>query len=273
MTNYQFETPEPVDLYVAIKKGEVDINATDTTTTTITIDGQHADEVEVHQDGHVVSVVAPKSLGGLFGDSYLSVHVEVPRGSDAVTKTGSADVSLSGTFRNGSFNLGSGDLSADEFEGSLDVATGSGDVSVNRSQGDLRVKSGSGDVELGTADGNVVVSTGSGDISIRESHGKTVIKTGSGDLTMVESIGDVSMATGSGDVKIGAARRGKLSVKGASSDVEVSIPAGLPVWTNITTLSGSIESNLQGAGQPGEGQDYLELAVTTVSGAIILNEF
>jgi DUF4097 and DUF4098 domain-containing protein YvlB len=118
----------------------------------------------------------------------------------------------------------------------------------------------------------VVVSTGSGDVQIGASHAETVVKTGSGDLRVGEAHHDVSLATGSGDFVIDHVHRGRLSAKGASGDVRVGIPSGLPVWTDLTTLSGSIRSSLEGAGQPAEGQDHVELRAKTVSGDIVLTQ-
>jgi hypothetical protein len=80
------------------------------------------------------------------------------------------------------------------------------------------------------------------------------------------------MSTGSGDLHIGAAHRGRLTVKGASGDVRVGIPAGVPVWTDISTLSGSIHSDLRGAGEPAAGADHIELRAKTVSGDIVLSQ-
>ena len=44
--NRQFETPEPIELYVEIGKGKVEVRATSTTTTTLDVEGQYADEVD-----------------------------------------------------------------------------------------------------------------------------------------------------------------------------------------------------------------------------------
>ena len=44
------------------------------------------------------------------------------------------------------------------------------------------------------------------------------------------------------------------------------------MWTDLTTVSGTIHSNLEGAGQPEDGADYVELRAKTVSGDIILKQ-
>ena len=42
------------------------------------------------------------------------------------------------------------------------------------------------------------------------------------------------------------------------------------MWTDISTVSGAIRSNLEGAGEPAEGADHVELRAKTVSGDIVL---
>ena len=238
MSSYEFETYEPVDLYVELGKGEVEVTASDTTATTVEVEGRDSERVEVRQDGRQISVIGPKgNRGGFFGgEQSYTVTINLPVHSNAVLKTGSADVALDGTFGHG------------------------------------QVKSGSGDVDVAHAEGTLSVSTGSGDVEIGTTHGQAVVKTGSGDLEIGRAGDGVSMSTGSGDMKIGAATRGKFSAKGASGDVLIGVPAGVPVWTDVTTVSGTIHSDLRGAGQPEPGADYVELRAKTVSGDIDLRE-
>lgn len=274
MSTYEFETHEPVELYVELGKGEVEVTASDTTATTVEIEGRDSEQVEVRQDGRQVSVIGPKgNRGGFFGgEQAYTVTIDLPTHSNAVLKTGSADVTLDGTFGHGQVKSGSGDCRLDTFEGPLIVETGSGDVVLATAGSELRIKSGSGDVDVAHAEGTLAVSTGSGDVEIGTTNGQAVVKTGSGDLEIGRAGDGVSMSTGSGDMKIGAATRGKFSAKGASGDVLIGIPAGVPVWTDVATVSGSINSDLRGAGQPEPGADYVELRAKTVSGDIELRE-
>ena len=50
------------------------------------------------------------------------------------------------------------------------------------------------------------------------------------------------------------------------------MPAGVPVWTDVHTVTGTIHSTLEGAGQPEPGADHVELRTTTVSGDIDLTQ-
>lgn len=273
MTEYFFETHEPADLQVETGKGTVHVTCTDTTETRITVEGRDSDTVQVEQSGNRISVIAPRNRGGFFGgDSELFVTAVVPTASNVGTKTGSADVAVEGDAGAVAVKSGSGDVSIQTARGPVLVETGSGDIRVDHAQEALRVKSGSGDVKLGHGGGEIAVSTGSGDVEIGASHSVAVVKTGSGDLRVRESHADVSLATGSGDFVVDRALRGRLTAKGASGDILVGIPEGLPVWTDLTTVSGSIRSSIEGAGQPAEGQDHIELRAKTVSGDIVLNK-
>ncbi len=272
MTTHQFETHRPVDLYVENGSGSVIVNAEDTTATSIEITGKRADETIVQQDGDRISVIAPKGRAGFFGDNSLTMVITVPSDSASAAKTGSADVTADGTFRRAQIKSGSGEVTVDALSGAAQIETGSGDIRVETVGDALRIKSGSGDVRVTHADGAVSVSTGSGDVEIGTSNGPAVVKTGSGDLTVVESRDDVAMTTGSGDLVIRTAVRGRLTTKGASGDVHVGIPAGVPVWTDISTVSGQISSSLDGVGQPEEGADHVELRAKSVSGDVVLTQ-
>ncbi len=272
--NRQFETPEPIDLYVEIGKGKVEIRATASGSTTVDVEGRDADEVQVTFENNRLSIVAPKDGGNWFGgrDRELHVEVEMPPASDVAVKTGSADIEVEGQVNDCRIKTGSGDVTCDTFAGAGRVETGSGDVEISEAHDALQVKSGSGDISLGTCLGNLNISTGSGDVEVGTTNGKTVVKTGSGDLRVTSANADISLSTGSGDLRLETARRGRVSLKGASSDVEIGIPAGTPVWADINTVTGSIRSNIESVGAPQEGQEHVELQARTVSGDITLTE-
>jgi DUF4097 and DUF4098 domain-containing protein YvlB len=264
-----FQTPDPVRLYVELGSGHLRTVASDTDTAEVLISGPRAEEFAVTQSGKNLSIIAPH--GRLFGrgDSH-DVEVTVPIGSDLITKTGSADTATTGPLGVVALKTGSGDVEIDRAEGAVAIESGSGDVKGYQFAAEVRIKSGSGDIDLGEVNGKTGISTGSGDVVLGLVRGATVIKTGSGDLKVERSEGEVSLTTASGDLTIGTAPRGKVVAKNVSGDVRIGIPVGTPVWTDVNTVTGSLRNNLTPVGKPAEGQDYVELRATTVSGNVVL---
>ena len=270
---HTFHTPGPTSLYVEIGSGSTRTHTADTDQTEVLVEGRDADRVTVEQRGDEIVVKADNRRAGFlaFG-SDVTVTVTLPHDSDLNVRLGSADLVAAGRYGAVHVKSGSGDLVLGDVTRDAVVLTGSGDVRIGSSAGDLRVKSGSGSVAVGRTDGTTVVTSGSGRIAIDSAHAETVTKTGSGDVRIGESTRSVSVTSGSGDLEVGTAARGVVRAKSASGDVLVGVPAGVPVWTDISCVTGSIRSNLQGAGEPAEGQDHVEIRATTVSGDVSLTQ-
>ena len=232
-----FQTPGPVSLYVEVGSGGVTVHTDAVSETVVDVNGRNTDDVIVEQRGDEIVVIARQRGGSFLGRGQeLDIHVSAPFDSRLTTKLGSADVRVLGRI------------------------------------GESMLRSGSGDVSIEDASAGVSVETGSGDVRIQTSNGALQVKSGSGDLTVDEAHHDVLLSTASGDLVVGEVHRGQLTAKNVSGDVRVGIPAGIPVWTDVTTMTGSVRSNLDGAGEPSEGQDYIELRAKTVSGDIILEQ-
>jgi DUF4097 and DUF4098 domain-containing protein YvlB len=269
-----FPTPGPTSLHVEFGPGRLDVDASETTEQTeIWVDGSGADEVTVEQRGDQIVVISPPRRTGFLSTAFggdLIVRVTMPIDSALSVKVGSADVTASGRYGQVRIKSGSGEVELDEATGSTVVETGSGDIEIGSSTGDLRVKAGSGEVSVGRTAGSTVISSGSGGVELGSVEQEAVLKSGSGDIRVREAHTDLSAMTGSGDVYVARIRSGELKAKAASGDINVGVPAGIPVWTDISCLTGDVRSNLEGAGQPSEGQDYIEIRATTVSGDINL---
>ena len=268
-----FETSGPTSLYVELGSGSLTIHTDDGGSTTVDVTGKDAEQTTVEQRGHQVVVIAPKNrVGFLGGDGDLTVHVTMPHGSSLATKLGSADVTAHGRLGETRIKTGSGDVVLEHVEGKALVEAGSGDISIEAIGDDLRAKTGSGDVEVGRATGSTSVSTGSGDVTIGSAPLPLTVKSGSGDLRVHEAGSDVTLTTASGDLVVETMRRGQLQAKNVSGDIRVGIPAGVPVWTDVSSVTGEVTSTLAGAGEPAEGQDYVELHAKTVSGDVHLEQ-
>lgn len=266
-----FETPEPIQLHVELGKGRLTVNALETTTTTVSVEGDRADDVEITQQGRQIAVIAPRTHGFFGDDTRLEIEISIPNGSDLSTKTGSADQRIHGAIAHAQLKTGSGDIKADTFSEGATIETGSGDVTVSDAA-TLQLKSGSGDIAIEVVGGDCGVSTGSGDVTIGAARAAVLVKTGSGDLQVNAAHADVAFNGASGDLAIGAFHKGGLTAKTASGDVRVGVPPQIPVWTDVNTVTGSIRSNLHGAGEPTADQDYIELRAKTVSGDITFEQ-
>ncbi len=273
VSNSQFEPVGPLRLYVENGKGSVEVTARETTEATVDITGPDADDVRVELDGDELVVIAPQQRGGFFGgDRRLDIVITLPERSELTAKLGSADLMGHGELGAASVRSGSGDVVLDHLAGAALLETGSGDVQIGHAEEPLRIKSGSGDVSITQCGGEVSISTGSGDVELGDCHGSVSVKTGSGDLKVAHSRAGVGLSTGSGDLVIDLASNGRVQLKGASADLRVGIPAGIPVWTDVATVSGHVHSTLEGAGRPEEGADYVEVRAKTVSGDIDLHQ-
>lgn len=266
-----FPTPTPVTLYVELGAGRLTAVAEETEETRVQVTGPRADEFTVSQHGDKIAVIAPHGRFFGRGDSH-QVRISLPTGSGLTTKTGSADTSTTGTLGTIALKTGSGDIEIDKADGPVVIESGSGDIKGHELDGEVRIKSGSGDIDLGQVTGRTGISTGSGDVALGLIRSRTLIKTGSGDLKVERAEADLSLTTASGDLTVGSAPQGKLTAKNVSGDVRVGIPSGTPVWTDISTVSGSVRNNLTSTGKPAEGQPYVELHASTVSGDVILRQ-
>ncbi|CAN7639109.1 DUF4097 family beta strand repeat-containing protein [Devosia sp. LjRoot16] len=273
MTMHRFETRLPVRLVTEIAKGSVKLVATETTETIVEIFGHAADQVRVSQDGDQITVIGPKQHDGFFGgDTRLDVAITLPADSQVAVRTGSADITVVGSVGVAHLKSGSGDLVVDTATKPMVLDTGSGNIRVENARDDVKASSGSGDVSVTQSGAVVEVSTGSGDVQLGTTRGATSVKTGSGDIRVGDAGTDVTLRTGSGDLTVGTARRGRVTVEGASGDAHVGVPAGIAVWTDISTVTGQIRSSLHGAGQPKDGADYLEIRARIVTGDVVLTE-
>lgn len=268
---HRFETPHPVELVVELARGSLRVEAGDAATTEVTLTGDHAGLATVEQHARQVRVRVPAQPTGFrSGGTRVDVGVRLPTGSLLAVRTASAPVDAAGRIGGGRVRTASGTVTLESVAGPLLVETGSGDVEIGNAADSVRVKSGSGDVRLAHAGSAVAVSAGSGDVRVGDGHGAVGAKTGSGDLHVVDARDDVSLHSASGDLVVDTLHRGCLTARGASGGVDVGVPAGTPVWTDIHTVTGRIHSDLASVGEPAPGQDHVEVRATLLSGDVRL---
>jgi DUF4097 and DUF4098 domain-containing protein YvlB len=230
MTSWEFPANHPIDLQIRIPAGDVTVRATATQTATVTLSGAERtiDATSVEFENGVLSVIAPEQPR-LGRTADLDVTVEVPEGSSCRVHTASADVRCTGELS------------------SLDVHTASGDVSAERVTGVARAITASGDVYVGEA-------------------GQVDANSASGDVTIGQVSGAVQVSTASGDVRIDAASGSRAEAKSASGDINIAVTPGIGVYLDLSTLSGTVSSELDPAEETG-GAD-MTLSCRTLSGDV-----
>jgi hypothetical protein len=270
-----FETPSPTSVYVELVSGDLTVDTVDpgdTPTTTVEVTGDNPEDVTVELRDDRVVVIAPRGTGFLRRSPHLDIHVTLPHDSDLEAQLGSADAVVTGRVGEVNLRTGSGDLEITAASGAVLVESGSGDVTLGEVAGELRVKTGSGDVTVESLAGPGAVAAGSGDVVVRSAARPLQLKTGSGDLTVEDAREDLALSSASGDHDVLRLHRGRVHSTSASGTIRLGVPAGVPVWTDIRTVSGSVRSDLGGAGRPEPGQDHLELRASTVSGDVVLQQ-
>ena len=257
MDTKTFTTPGPLSLDVRIPVGTIEVRATDTTESRVSISGER-DEEEITVElaprplgGHrlLVAYEPRKTFGWFGGLEDLRCRIEVPTGSHVEAESGSADLTVIGDVAALGFKSGSGALSFGDVAGSTAAKVASGDVEGGAVGGDLSVHSASGDVHVGSVGG------------------ATTVRTASGDTELGRVAGSVQVTTASGDVEIERAEAGRLNLKSVSGDVTVGVATGTRVWLDLGSTSGDAISELDGSDG---GDASLEIRAASVSGDILV---
>jgi len=232
MSAWEFPTDGPVDLQLHVLSGRVTVSATATQTATVTIVGSgpraRSDAAAtVAFDQGTLSVSVP---GGPWPGRHGSVDatVELPEGSSCHIDATSADVRCTGQL------------------GAADIRATSGDIDVERVNAVAQLQTSSGDVDLGAA-AEAKVQTTSGDVSIGR-------------------VGDATVRTASGDVAIAAAAGRQVEVKCSSGDIGVGVAPGMGVYLDLSSVSGTVSSELEPAEDAGEAD--MTLCCRSISGEV-----
>jgi DUF4097 and DUF4098 domain-containing protein YvlB len=210
------------------------------------------DQVVVQFDDGQLAIRGPQAISS-WRRSGLDLTIKAPAGSSCAARTVSADLSCVGTLSSLSVNTASGDLTASSVTGDVTTRSASGDLLLDQVGGDLTVHTASGDVRATQVDGTVRVSSASGDVAIGY------------------CAGSVTTKTASGDVQLGAVVSGAMELNSASGDVEVAVVPGTGVYLELSSLTGSVRSDLDevdSAEATGSGGPTVEIRARTMSGDI-----
>ncbi len=272
-----FQTPSPAKLRIELPKGHIELVAGATAETRIELTARHGDgsalewirEAEVAEIGGeiVVRNRAANRFGffNLFGSIEAVIHT--PEMSGATLSVGAGAIETTGQL---------GDVSASSGAGRIQIAdcsrararSGSGEIEIAGCSGSVSAKTGAGRVILGKIGGEARVSTGVGTAKLAEARGSARLTTGSGNLEVRDAAGDVEAFTASGNIEIGRVLRGRVRAKTVSGRISVGVAPGVAALLDVHTMSGRVHSELAASGPPAEGEPFVELTLSTVSGSV-----
>ena len=273
MIQRTYETPGKLRLDLRLPSGRIDVETHDGTQTEVELlaDREEALEhavVELHErdGGHELLVDVERKKGGGWSAFGINIDIDIgfrspnyrlrvrcPHGADALFKTASAEVHVKGRLR------------------AVDVKTASGDVTLEDVEDTLGVKTASGDLKVGHAHADARIQTVSGDISVARIDGDATFQVVSGDVRLDDAGGAVTAKSVSGDVWLDAVVEGDVTLNAVSGDLHVGVRRGSRVYVDATSVSGSMESELElGDAPPTSDGPMVELRARTVSGDVRL---
>ncbi|GAB3816075.1 hypothetical protein GCM10028820_14720 [Tessaracoccus terricola] len=232
----------------------------------VTVDGDGASETTVEQQDGLIVITGPRRRVERTGNP-LRVGISAPAGSHLRGLLGDANLVVTGSLGDVALNCGSGDVTLEDV-GTLQLTTGSGGLHVNGVAGRGSVRGGSGDLRVREVTEDLRANLGSGDLVVTTVGGTLTAKSGSGDVRVEGHLGGAEINTASGDVAVREMDSGSLEARTASGDIAVGVAPGVPVWTDISTITGDINSALAELGRPEEGAPFVELRLRTVTGDI-----
>jgi hypothetical protein len=190
-----FNTPEPITVDLELGIGDIRIEASGRTETTVEVrpsdptKKSHVAAAEqtqvVYAGGHLL-VKAPSGWRKWLphkGAESIDVVIGLPEGSRVRIEAGVATVHSRGRLGACRCKVGVGDVQLDE-AGALDVKTGAGSVSAERILGKVEIVTGSGSTRIGTVDGTAVVRNANGDTWIGEVTGDARVSAANGSISV-----------------------------------------------------------------------------------------
>jgi DUF4097 and DUF4098 domain-containing protein YvlB len=272
-----FATPRPVRLRVAIAMGRIRVAAAPVQTTRVILTALHGDSrareliaaAEITQNGDDI-LVRIEDRGftfRLFSRGTIEAVIEVPQESAVSLSTGSGHIETLGRLGEVKAESGSGAIHL-EAGSEVRARAGSGEIAIMRASGSVDAKTGSGRVKVGKVGANARIATASGHVEIDEASGSAWLTTASGHIEIGRAGDALDAIASSGNVLVHHADHGRVNARSMSGRVSVGVPKGVAALLDISTMSGSVVSDLDSVDAPGAGYGQVELHLRTMSGTV-----
>lgn len=201
-------------------------------------------DVQITSRGDTLVIEVKRPLGTVIGRApYAELRVALPAGVSAQA------------------SVVSGDLSADEVRGDLNLTTVSGNMSVGDTRGALTLSTTSGDVEVRDHDGAVTAESVSGDVRLEGDLASPSVRTVSGEARLDGASGNVVLSSISGQLSLAGTGLAGLDLESTSGDIEARVDLVEGATGSISNISGDVDLRL-----PEDAR--LDLDVTTASGEL-----
>ena len=277
MPSFTYNTPQPIDLTVDNLLGDVEIRATDNPTTSIEVTGPRADEVVITANDKTIEVRTPSfhKLNSLISvvvvrNRRISIVIEAPSRSNLRLRLGAGKTIVTGPFNDVDLHSGVGAVEFSRVEGSITVEGGSGSVNVDAIESPSHLEVGAGSITVGQISAKTHLESGTGKIDLGQVTGPVSLETGAGSLHVGSISADLKAELGVGGAVIDRISSGRFSFDGTAGNVSIGVAKATPTWTDIHTVAGRVHNKLPSVGEPAEGQDHVELHISTVTGSIEL---
>lgn len=149
----------------------------------------------------------------------------------------------------------SGDVTARDVNGPVDVRSTSGDVTLHGANGRIEISTTSGDIDAARLRGDVEVHAVSGEFTVADVEGTIRVETVSSDIVLRNvRVRQATAETVSGEIEFDGpiARDGRYDFRSHSGNVSVRVPAATSARFEVETYSGELDSDFPITLMPGD---------------------
>lgn len=272
-----FETPQPAKLRISLPCGRITVAASETAVTRIDLAAPNGDanardwiaQADIVQLGDEITVRGPKlrlSLFNMWGGS-IEAQISAPLGSDANLSIGAGRVETVGRMAAVHAHTGAGSVHVAECT-EAHAHTGAGNIDIAAVTGSVEAKTGAGKVRIGKVGADADIITAAGNTRIEEIAGAARMKTAHGDIEIGAAGDSLDAFTSSGSIRVSRADHGYVRARTVSGGVSVGVANGVAAHLDLSTVSGRVRSELEASDAPADGEQRIELVLSTVSGNV-----
>ncbi|GAA2183234.1 hypothetical protein GCM10009785_25960 [Brooklawnia cerclae] len=277
MPDYTFDTPQPIDIAIDSRLGDIFVDLTAGAVTTASVEpadrsdaaAQLAREATVSLVGGMLTVSVPRrrpSLWSLRPSSTVTVRVEAPAGSRIDVAGSYGDIQVDGSAASIRVRSSAGDVVLGDAR-DVDVLTSHGDVTIAHLDGRADVVTSNGDTRIESVGGSVAVKSGNGSITCGRLAGELRATTAHGDIRLRSVRGSAVAATSAGDISIDRAEAGVIEATTRLGDLTFGVPSSTSVWVDLRSSVGEVANQLPPVDQA-QMVDKVELRGSTAFGDI-----